>query len=153
MKELTIGEVAQQAGFPASTLRYYESMGLIRPSGRVSKQRRYHPEVLNRLAVIQAAQRVGFSVALITKLLAGFESNQLKPDGPWESLAQQKITELDQLIAQARQMQEILSQLLTCECVDLNECGQTLIERKQADLTHIEHPFGGPGKNKLVINE
>lgn len=153
MKELTIGEVARQAGFPPSTLRYYESVGLIRPSGRVSKQRRYHPEVLNRLAVIEAAQQVGFSVAVIGRLLEGFESDQLKPDGPWESLAQQKLTELDQLLTRVRQMQKMLNQLLACECVDLNECGQNLIERKQAERTDREDAPGGLGNNSPVINE
>lgn len=128
MEELTIGEVARQTGFNASALRYYESVGLIRPEGRVNKQRRYHPDVLNRLAIIKTAQHAGFSIPSIGELLAGFENNPDRSGGNWESLARQKIGELDRQIIKMRQMQDLLSQLLTCDCVDLNQCGQTLLE-------------------------
>lgn len=148
MKELTIGEVARQTGFPSSTLRYYESVGLIHPAGRSGGQRRYHPEVINRLAVIETAQQVGFSVAFIGQLLENFENNGTQLDGTqsddtqparWEKLARQKMAELDQLIAQARWMQEILGKLIDCECPDLNECGQRLLEQKQPGLSvHTE---------------
>lgn len=128
MKELTIGEVARQTGFSASALRYYESVGLIHPAGRVNKQRRYHTDVLNRLAIIETAQHAGFSIPAIGQLLAGFENNPARTGGNWESLARQKIVELDRQITKTRQMQELLSQLVSCVCVDLNQCGQALLE-------------------------
>lgn len=142
MQELTIGEVARQTGFAPSTLRYYESVGLIQPAGRAGQQRRYHPGIINRLAVIATAQQVGFSVAFIGQLLDNFESTAKTPDEPpngsqperWERLARQKLAELDQLIAQARQMQEILGQLLDCECPSLDECGQRLLAQQQTGL-------------------
>jgi MerR family transcriptional regulator, redox-sensitive transcriptional activator SoxR len=152
MKELTIGEVAQQTGFQPSALRYYESVGLIQPSGRVRRQRRYHPDILNRLAVIKAAQQVGFSVALISKLLSGFEGSQSQP-GRWESLAHQKIIELDLLITQAQQMKQMLTRLLQCECVDLNQCGQTLIEQKQAILGSDDTSLAAGDNNFAPINK
>ena len=31
---LNIGSVAEASGLPAKTIRYYESIGLIRPAGR-----------------------------------------------------------------------------------------------------------------------
>ncbi len=34
MKDLDIGLVVQRTGLTAATLRYYEKVGLIRPSGR-----------------------------------------------------------------------------------------------------------------------
>ena len=69
MTKLTISEVARQAGIRASAIRYYESVGLLPMPQRVSGQRRYHAEILRRLAFIQAAQAVGFSVAEMQTLL------------------------------------------------------------------------------------
>lgn len=144
MEGLTIGEVARQTGFNASALRYYESVGLIRPVGRVNKQRRYHPDVLNRLAIIETAQHAGFTIPAIGELLAGFENNPNRPGGNWESLARQKIIELDRQIIKMRQMQDLLSQLLTCDCVDMNQCGQTLLDGR------VSEPTFGPGTGGLT---
>ena len=58
---LTIGEVAAMAGLQASTLRYYESIGLLPPAKRVSGQRRYTTNILSVLAVIQMAKEASFS--------------------------------------------------------------------------------------------
>ena len=53
---LKIGEAAKRSGVAASTLRFYESRGLIR-SVRVSgNHRRYHRAMLRRIAVIRVAQ-------------------------------------------------------------------------------------------------
>ena len=77
MTELTISEVARQAGIRASAIRYYESVGLLPLPKRVSGQRRYHAEILRRLAFIQAAQAVGFSVAEMQMLF-----HELDGDSP-----------------------------------------------------------------------
>jgi len=141
LKELTIGEVARHTGYNPSALRYYESVGLICPVERVNKQRRYHPEVLNRLAIIETARQAGFTIPAIAQLLAGFEAAQppgLAADeetrvGPWASLARQQIAELDRQIGKMRRMQELLVQLVACDCPDLDHCGQTLAERWLSD--------------------
>ncbi len=63
MEELTIGEVARRAGVRTSTLRYYESIGLLPAARRVNGRRRYAPAALRMLAVIHLAQQAGFSAA------------------------------------------------------------------------------------------
>lgn len=70
-QHLTIGEVAQLAGLQTSTLRYYESIGLLNPPRRISGQRRYTREVLQILAVIRLAKEVNFSLPEIRALLHG----------------------------------------------------------------------------------
>lgn len=47
---LTIGEVSRQAGVAATTLRYYEQIGLIAAPARQGGQRRYDESVLARLS-------------------------------------------------------------------------------------------------------
>src|SRR5437667_4176835 len=121
MTELTISEVARQAGIRASAIRYYESVGLLPPPQRVSGQRRYHADILRRLAFIQAAHAVGFSVAEMQTLL-----HELGGDVPlsarWQSLAQRKLTEVNALILRAQSMKRMLSHGLHCGCPDLEQC-------------------------------
>ena len=121
MTELTISEVARQAGIRASAIRYYESVGLLPSPQRVSGQRRYTPEILRRLAFIQAAQAVGFSVAEMQTLL-----HELGGDVPlstrWQSLAQRKLAEVDALLHRAQSMKRMLEHGLHCGCPDLEQC-------------------------------
>lgn len=68
--QMTIGQVAQRAGVRASTIRYYEERGVLRAPDRVAGQRRYGSDVLRRLAIIDVAQRAGFSLTEAADLLA-----------------------------------------------------------------------------------
>jgi MerR family transcriptional regulator, redox-sensitive transcriptional activator SoxR len=121
MTELTISEVARQAGIRTSAIRYYESVGLLPPPQRVSGQRRYHADILRRLAFIQAAQTAGFSVAEMKMLLHELDGNT-PLSARWQSLAQRKLAEVDTLIHRAQSMRRILEQGLHCSCLDLEQC-------------------------------
>jgi MerR family transcriptional regulator, redox-sensitive transcriptional activator SoxR len=123
MEELTIGEVARRAGVRPSTLRYYESIGLLPAPGRSNGRRRYDPSVLQRLAVLQLAQQAGFTIAEIQTHFHGFAPET--PAGQrWQSLAQQKLTEMDALIARAGRMKQLLELLLQCGCLSLEDCAR-----------------------------
>jgi MerR family redox-sensitive transcriptional activator SoxR len=119
--ELTISEVARQAGIRASAIRYYESVGLLPQPRRVSGQRRYDADVLRRLAFIQAAQAVGFSLNDMQMLF-----QELDGDVPlserWQGLAKRKLAEVDTLIQRAQTMRKTLERGLRCRCADLEQC-------------------------------
>src|SRR5262249_56921777 len=66
---LTIGEVARRSGKSASTIRYYEEIGLISPPERISGRRRYPTEIVRELAIVETAQRAGLSLGEIRLLL------------------------------------------------------------------------------------
>ena len=70
---LAIGEVAAQAGMSASRIRYYESRGVLPAPERAAGKRRYTQDVLRRLAIVDAAQRVGFTLEEIRDLLGAPE--------------------------------------------------------------------------------
>src|SRR5262249_29941929 len=125
MNRLPIGEVARRTGMRPSALRYYEEVGLIAPQPRDGGQRRYGPDVFNILAVIEHAKRVGFTIAETRWLLTGFGSS-IAPTERWRSMAKRKEKELDQAIADARRMKNLLRWTLRCECVTLEECGRRL---------------------------
>src|SRR3954452_18111646 len=93
--QLSIGELARRAGRPASTIRYYESIGVLPEPERVSGRRRYTPEVLRRLATIDVAQQVGFTLDEIRELLnADGEPAHLRV----RRLAESKLPGIDALI-------------------------------------------------------
>jgi MerR family transcriptional regulator, redox-sensitive transcriptional activator SoxR len=99
---LSIGEVAARAGLKTSSIRYYESVGILPEPERVSGQRRYLPDVLGRLTVVAVAQEAGFSLAEIRELLD--ESDGGPPSQRLQALARAKLPEVEALIARAQAM-------------------------------------------------
>lgn len=121
MQLLGIGEIARQAGVAASTIRYYEEIGLLPVAKRVNTKRRYEPAILQRLGVIRMAQQAGLTLAEIQDLLHGFSSDT-PPSERWQTVAPQKIDELDDLIQRVQAMKSILEQTLQCECATIDDC-------------------------------
>jgi len=62
MDVLDIGEVSERSGVPASTLRYYDEIGLISSIGRHGLRRQFGPDVLMQLALIALGKSAGFSL-------------------------------------------------------------------------------------------
>ncbi|MFZ0974504.1 MAG: MerR family transcriptional regulator [Solirubrobacteraceae bacterium] len=118
-KQLAIGEVAQRAGMTASRIRYYEARGLLPPAGRVSGKRRYGSDVLRRLAIIDAAQRVGFGLDEIRDLLG---SRDELAHERLRQLALAKLPELDQLIDRATSVRRLLEMCSECDCESIDVC-------------------------------
>jgi len=69
MAELLISQLAERAGVPATTLRFYESAGLL-PAGRTpGGYRVYGEDAVERLGFITAAKRLGLSLEEIAELV------------------------------------------------------------------------------------
>src|ERR1700759_3802696 len=67
---MRIGELAERSGLTASRIRFYEASGLISAVQRTANgYRDYPPEVASTLAIIDSAQRAGFSLDQIRHLL------------------------------------------------------------------------------------
>jgi MerR family transcriptional regulator, copper efflux regulator len=71
-RQMNIGEAAQRCGLPTKTIRYYESVGLLRPARRTNGFRRYREREVEILCFLARARSVGFSVDECRKLLALF---------------------------------------------------------------------------------
>jgi MerR family redox-sensitive transcriptional activator SoxR len=125
MKSLSIGEVADQVGIAASAIRYYESVGLLPRAERHNGRRVYDGSVLERLTIIHLAKGAGFTVAEIKHLLRGFE-RRTPPGERWRTLADHKLIELDERIAQAERMKNVLRMVMACECPTFSDCSQAI---------------------------
>lgn len=62
MNLLDIGVLAERSGVPASTLRYYEEIGLIESVARRGLRRQFEAQTLTQLAVIALGKTAGFSL-------------------------------------------------------------------------------------------
>ncbi|MGN0593308.1 MAG: MerR family transcriptional regulator [Ruminococcus sp.] len=70
MKRITIGEFCKTAGIPPSKLRYYESLGLIRPA-MIDKENNYHYysyEQYAEIEIIQICRKLNFPLKQIKKI-------------------------------------------------------------------------------------
>ena len=144
MTQMTISEVAWQVGLEPSAIRYYEQIGLVPRAERISGQRRYDTTALYRLAVIQCARQLGFTLEEIRELFfgfdragfgtAGFSTGRLGPAGPrsatraserWRAMSTKKLAELDTLMKDMKTMKRLLRKMMDgCHCETLEQCGK-----------------------------
>jgi len=85
---LTAGAVAQRMRIAASAVRYYADQGLLPHDRTPGNQRRFHADVLCRVAMIQVAQRVGLSLAEIRDALTALPPAQVPTAEDWQHLAE-----------------------------------------------------------------
>ena len=96
---MKIGDVAAELGIPASTIRYYEKVGLIEPQRRVSGQRAIDDKAVSTLRFVQLAQAAGFSIAEMRTLQDGYSADP-HAGRMWRTLAGEKQTAVrDQISA------------------------------------------------------
>jgi DNA-binding transcriptional MerR regulator len=118
MATLTIGELARQAEVAATTLRYYERIGLIKSPTRVGGQRRYDDAVVARLDVIRLCKAAGFALDEIQLLFA--DDAPGRPTS--RALAETKLAEIDARIAELQRAREIVEWGMRCTCPSIDDC-------------------------------
>lgn len=121
-EELTVGEVAQRSGIAVSTLHFYEAKGLIHTQRTAGNQRRYSRDMLRRIAIIRAAQRVGMPLASIRDALASLPEARTPTRRDWARLSAAWREELDARIQQLVQMRDTLDDCIGCGCLSLERC-------------------------------
>ena len=133
MPELTISEVARKVGLQASAIRYYERIGLLPRAPRISGQRRYETTALYRLAIIQRARQLGFTLTEIRHLFLGFR-DITRPSERWRTLSERKLAELDHLMDGIKAVRSVLKKLMTkCQCDTLDQCGKGIFQNMNRD--------------------
>jgi DNA-binding transcriptional MerR regulator len=103
--EMKIGELAQQSGLSASSIRFYEAQGLIPKVERLGNgYRRYPPQVLQTLNIIRSAQQAGFSLEELKQLLPAAGTGEFKHEELVEGLTRkvEQIEVMQQHLAQSK---------------------------------------------------
>lgn len=112
----TIEQVATRTGLTKRTLRYYEEVGLLRPTDRTEgNYRRYSEADVQRLERIKELRELlGFSLNDIRELLsAEDERGQIKLAYRQETEAAAKIAQIDRLDELIRKQLHLIEQKLT----------------------------------------
>jgi DNA-binding transcriptional MerR regulator len=77
---LRIAQLAERTGFSASTLRYYERVGLLEPPVRTAAgYRMYDEAAVDRLAFVDRAKRMGFALDEISELVRLWAAGECPP--------------------------------------------------------------------------
>lgn len=114
---LDIGEVHSRTGLNPSALRYYERLGLIEAAGRNGLRRYYSADVIERLALIRAAQSAGFTLAEAAEFLASTPS-----DSELRRRMAAKADEVDDRIAELTAVRDQLRHAVRCQSPRLTDC-------------------------------
>jgi DNA-binding transcriptional MerR regulator len=103
---MAIGELAERTGVAATALRYYDDLGLVRPSARVGGQRRYDESAVKAVGVVLFLRDVGFTLEEIRSMVVGSSS--------WRSMARSKLAELDEAAANIAAARVAIQHALRC---------------------------------------
>lgn len=119
MSTMTIGQIAERTGFTASSLRFYEGIGLVAPAARTDAgYRLYDESTVGRLGFIARAKQLGCTLEEITDLVSVWDGDQCGPvQRRFHDLVTAKIAETEQRLAEltefAGQLQAAAAQLST----------------------------------------
>ena len=101
MGSRTIGQLAQEAGVPVETVRYYERIGLLeQPKRELRGWRRYPEESLTTLRYIRVGRAVGFSLHELGDLLSLATKGAPRFCVAFDAAVNDKIKAIDRLIAE-----------------------------------------------------
>lgn len=121
-EELSIGALSERSGCAPSALRFYEAEGLISSTRTESGHRRFHRDVLRRVAFIRVAQQVGLSLGDIRAAMATLPDNRTPTKADWARLASDWRPRVDQQIEQLERMRDRLTGCIGCGCLSLQLC-------------------------------
>ena len=139
LRVVKIGELGDQCGVTAKTIRYYESIGLLdEPVRTASGYRDYGDDAVERLRFIRDAQATGLTLAEISSVLelkgagerscshtmALIESHVASIDAQMQQLADAR-RELSSLAERAKALDP-------ASCTDPNRCQVISAERHMA---------------------
>ncbi len=112
---MNIGTASQRSGVPAKTIRYYESIGLVRSADRrANNYRDYSDRDVETLRFIARARKLGFSVKQCSMLLALWHDRS-RASHDVKAVALSHVEEIDQRIAELESMRRLLVDL-TARC-------------------------------------
>ncbi len=118
----SVGRVAKRCGVRVSTLHFYEEKGLISSSRNAGNQRRYRADVIRRVSVIKAAQKMGISLASIKTAFANLPDQRTPTQKDWEKLSKSWRRELDERIAYLERLRDSLTGCIGCGCLSMKNC-------------------------------
>lgn len=108
---MNIGQAGERTGLPPKTIRYYESIGLLKPARRDNGFRDYGDRDVHELRFIARARRLGFSVEECRHLLELYRDKG-RASAEVRETAQTHIKSIRSKIRELRSMEATLAHLI-----------------------------------------
>ncbi|RSD26763.1 MerR family transcriptional regulator [Mesobacillus subterraneus] len=110
-----ISDLAEEFGITTRTIRYYEELGLLKPSRTEGGRRIYSSSDLARLKLVLRGKRFGFSLEEIKEMVLLFDEDrtgekQLKVTIQY---GEEKLAEVNERIAELVEIKEEIERLMT----------------------------------------
>jgi DNA-binding transcriptional MerR regulator len=116
---LSIGQLAERTGVATTALRYYDQLGLVRPTARESGgRRRYAASSVAEVGVIRFFREVGFTLAEIDSLLAAGKQRSR------QEIIDRKLAEFTEQQHQLKVARELLEHGRRCPAGDPMRCSR-----------------------------
>lgn len=107
---MNIGQAAEQSGLPIKTIRYYEEIGLVAPARRDNGYRQYAKPDLHKLAFLQRARGLGFSIDECRALLSLYDDKH-RASASVKKLALDRIADIDRKLIELQSLRSTLARL------------------------------------------
>jgi MerR family transcriptional regulator, copper efflux regulator len=122
---MQIGEVAARTGLSLRSLRHWEEVGLLRPSGRTEGGFRLYAEVdVEKILVIRRMKPLGFTLEQMSAAMRDIEA--LRDDATATALSHEARERLAALLADAAGRREKLVRQLAMADEFIGQLGQEL---------------------------
>ncbi len=144
MKEanLSVGAVAKRCGVKVSALHFYENKGLIRSWRNNGNQRRYKKDVLRRISVIKAAQKMGISLQEIKEAFSLLPNSRTPTMEDWRQLSSHWQADLNARIAYLEKLRDSLTGCIGCGCLSMENC----------PIYNLEDKLAKEGSGPVILN-
>jgi len=120
---VTIGRLAKASNVKVTTIRYYESIGLIDPPDRSEGgQRIYDEKAIERMRFIRHARDLGFPLEAIRELIA-LSRNEDRSCAEVDAIARRHAADVKQRIKRLKALERELNRMIKeCSVDRISDC-------------------------------
>jgi len=119
---LSIGVLSKRTGLSISSIRFYETKGLIHPSRNGGGQRRFKRSDIRRLSFILITQQLGLTIAEIQAVFTALPEKRTPTEKDWAKISKAIKKVLQEKITSLQKMSDTLDGCIGCGCLSLKNC-------------------------------
>lgn len=119
---MNIKQASEVTGLPTKTIRYYETIDLIKPRRSNNGYRVYDPSDLHSLKFLAVARGLGFPIVACRQLLGLYEDKN-RASAEVKNVAKQHLQQIEQKMGELNLMKNTLNDLVNaCRGDNRPEC-------------------------------
>ena len=153
-RKFTIGRLAELAGVPAKTIRYYEQAGVLPPPGRSDARYRLYSDIdVRRVELVRRARALDMGLAEVRDLVQWASTGSCDDfQERFREVLHRKLEEVDQRIADLEHLKQDLQRLGAHFAVSQKEAnaGHTMLECSPETCTCLGDTSGNPSQLQEV---